>query len=1211
MPTARGTDNWLNNRGLRLKSGLVLGTLFGLFALTAVLFLLNQREVQDARRWSDHTADVLHAANGLIISAVLQQSSVRGYALTGDLNFLGPHATAKTEFATGIETLRGLTADNPEQQARLLAIDKLMQAWQQEFAEPVLELVVDSQRHDEVIALSRRGRGKELMDALRARAFEFVAVEEGLLDIREAQLADAIEDVRRLTIGLLFAAAALTVAFLFAIQRTLTTPMLRLTALIGRLTGGDLNVDVPYTERKDEVGAIAHALESFRNASLEVRQREWVKTHVAAIGQRLSQATHFERFARELLDYLCPLLGAGRGALFRAEIDGDAPRLIGAYGHAAAGSASAGGLVAQCATGAKPIVLDPVPADYYRIGSGLGAASPTTALLWPLPGIEGVAGVLELAAFRRLSDVEQEFMAQVVQLVGLSLEGLANAERTRELLEETRSQAEELQASEEALRVQQEELRATNEALEGKNQALEDQGNRLRASEEELRVQAEELRTTNESLNEKGRALNEFNERLLQFQADLETKNRELEAASRYKSEFLANMSHELRTPLNSLLILAKDLADNRDANLNTDQIESARIIFDSGHNLLQLINDILDLSKIEAGRMDVQWEDVDLAAVATAIERQFRPVARERKLELGIDIAPALPTTLRSDSTKIHQILTNLVGNALKFTHSGGVRVSITAAAAELVGADADPSQWIAIRVADTGIGIAADKLARLFQAFEQGDGTTSRRYGGTGLGLSISRGLARLLHGEIVVRSEAGHGAEFIVVLPLAGDEAQPGSPLATEPAPVPAVATPMPPATAAPSAKPATSPRPRVATPPDDRDRLGDADVRILIVEDDPAFSRILADMVRRKGYRALIAGDGETALELASEYRPSGILLDVNLPGMSGWAVMERLQAQPSTAQIPVHFISATDEAERGLAMGAVGFVTKPATRESIEVALGRVLKGATPSGPQRILVVEDDDGARVAVAKLLRQPGVELTEARSISAGLAALRQQTHDCIVLDLMLPDGSGFDFLDRAAQAGPVPPVVVYSARELTRDESLRLREYTDSIVIKGAQSPSRLLDEVSLFLHAMRRPAGLAAPSAPQGTDLGGRKVLLVDDDMRNVFALSRTLKNQGITVIAAQDGRKALAQLEEHPDIDWVLMDIMMPEMDGYEATREIRKQARWAQLPIIALTAKAMKGDREKCLAAGASDYLSKPIDVDKLLSIMRAWARSR
>ncbi len=1226
MADTRKQGNWVDDRGLRLKAAVVLGTLFLMFVITATLFLANQREVQAARQMSSHTAEVLAGADDLLIQALQQQSGIRGYALTADRRFLGPYEDGKLAFGEKLDALLTLTRDNPEQQARLSQIDQLMTLWHREFAELILAVPAGRDRLIQVTELAQAGRGKELMDALRNLSRELIAVEQSLLEAREDRLSESIENIRRLAIAMLVIAIVLTSLFMIAIQRSLVTPMNRLTGLIGRLTGGDLDVDVPYTHRGDEVGAIAIALESFRQASLTVQQREWIKSHTSSVGKLLSRQQEYSGFARDLLEYLCPVLGAGHGALFRMRAEETTLMQIGGYGYRERRSdarTASEGLVTQCARSAKPILLSPVPPDYVRIGSGVGEAAATQVMLWPLSGLDGVAGVIEIASFRVLTDTERELMAEVTPLAGLALEALTLALRTRELLEETQAQAEELQASEEALRVQQEELRAANEALEGKNQTLEDQGNRLRVSEEELRVQAEELRTTNESLGEKSRTLNEFNERLLSFQKELERKNDDLEQASRYKSEFLANMSHELRTPLNSLLILAKDLSDNGDGNLNADQIESARIIFDSGHSLLRLINDILDLSKIEAGRMDVNWEDVDLTHALTGIERQFRHVARERGLTLTVQREDGSPQQIRSDENKLQQVLTNLVGNALKFTHEGGVTVRIGSAdATALLPPDVPAQDWIAITVADTGIGIAPDKLSRLFQAFEQGDGTTSRRYGGTGLGLSISRGIARILKGDIVVRSEPGQGSRFTLLLPRSGESAiaMPELPTAAVTAPAtlaqihPVAAettvTPVPAASTTGAAVATSEQRPRPPSPRDDRESLSDRDVSILIIEDDSAFSRILADMARRRGYRALIAADGESGLELAARYRPNGILLDVGLPGMDGWTVMERLKSRPITAQIPVHFITATDDAERGLAMGAVGFMTKPATRESIEDAFARVLQ-PTSDGKRRVLVIDDEPAAHVAIRKLLAEPDTEITEARSIESALSELATQRYDCIVLDLMLPDGSGFDFLDRAAALGPVPPVVVYSARELTRDESLRLREYTDSIVVKGAQSPSRLLDEVSLFLHAVKKPAGPVTATAERPSDLMGRSVLLVDDDMRNVFALSKTLRAQGLTVVVAQDGRKALTQLEQNPQVDWVLMDIMMPDMDGYEATREIRKRPQWQDLPVIALTAKAMKGDREKCLEAGASDYLPKPIDVEKLLSMMRAWTRPR
>ncbi|HET8882584.1 MAG TPA: response regulator, partial [Solimonas sp.] len=680
-----------------------------------------------------------------------------------------------------------------------------------------------------------------------------------------------------------------------------------------------------------------------------------------------------------------------------------------------------------------------------------------------------------------------------------------------------------------------------------------------------------------------------------------------LEQASRYKSEFLANMSHELRTPLNSLLILAKDLADNGSGNLTPEQVESAQIVHDSGRNLLGLINDILDLSKIEAGRMDVHWEDVALDTLGSHAERGFRRVAQDRGLAFSIDIAAGLPAIIRSDGTRLMQIVTNLLGNAFKFTHGGAVVLTIARPGDALPTLGEWPrARTLALTVSDSGIGIAEDKLARLFQPFEQGDGTTSRRYGGTGLGLSISRALAQMLGGEIVVRSTPGSGSQFTLLLPEDGSR---GANAEDGGAAIPAIAPTAPAITAAATETAAAAPgMPRGAAIDDDRDRLQPDDVCVLVVEDDGAFARVLTDMARRKGYRVLVASDGESGLALARRYRPNGILLDVDLPVMNGWTVMERLKDDATTRDIPVHFVTATDEASRGLAMGAVGFLTKPATRESLDAAFQRILK-AGDGEPRKLLVIEDDAGARHAVARLLAGQSIELAEAATAAQALRLLDEKTFDCIILDLTLPDASGFELLEQLARRGPLPPVVIYSAHELSREENLRLREYTDSIVIKGAHSPGRLLDEVSLFLHAMKKPSS-PTPTAQQPSDLSGT-VLVVDDDMRNVFALSKTLRSRGLKVLIAQDGHKALAQLEQNADVDWVLMDVMMPGMDGHEATREIRKSAEWRDLPVIAVTAKAMKGDREKCLEAGASDYLTKPIDIEKLLSMMRAWQRRR
>ncbi|HEX4872170.1 MAG TPA: response regulator, partial [Nevskiaceae bacterium] len=856
------------------------------------------------------------------------------------------------------------------------------------------------------------------------------------------------------------------------------------------------------------------------------------------------------------------------------------------------------GLPGQCLLERRLLSLDPVPAQHFQIISGLGKALPRSILLVPLIARGEPVAVLELASFARLEERQQRLLEDLLPATALSWQTLARSLLTRELLEETQAQAEELRASEEALRTQQEELRVTNEALRERSQALEEQGRRLRSSEEELRLQAQELRISNSELQD--------------ARGELEQKAEALAQASRYKSEFLANMSHELRTPLNSLLILSQSLAENEDGNLNEEQIESARIIRDSGRNLLNLINDILDLSKVEAGKMQITLEEVSLAALLQQMERQFRPVARERALEFVVERAADLPETLRSDGARLGQILTNLLGNAFKFTRQGRVSLRVGRPdASERLPAGWVAEQSLAFEVSDTGIGIAESKLEQVFQAFEQADASTSRRFGGTGLGLSIVIGMARLLGGEVRVRSQLEVGSTFTLLVPQTLADAVAEPVLSTPPAPAP---------------RPAPAALPTAVANPPDADE--DDDAVLLIVEDDPVFARLLAEAARRKGHATRIAGTGQDALRLARSLRLSGVLLDLGLPDISGWQVLSQFQQDPRLARVPVHIVSADDEAAQGLDRGAVGVLMKPATREGIQAALDRLQAPGTHAAGlrSRVLLVDDDSISRAAVRKLLASQPIDLVEVDSGSAGLQALTERgPFDGLILDLYLPDLSGFDFLEQAARRLPLPPVVIYSARQLTDEETLRLREYTESIVIKGSRSPERLLDEASLFLHSLERkpaaPGRAAAPTAPAAPaagpaavgrhppqeDLGGRTVLVVDDDMRNIFALSKALRSRGLKVVMAQDGLKALSLLESGEAIDLVLMDIMMPDMDGYETMRRIRAQPRFASLPIIAVTAKAMKGDREKCLEAGANDYCTKPVDLDRLISQIRVW----
>jgi len=1048
-----------------------------------------------------------------------------------------------------------------------------------------------------------------LVGALDATLDKLIDNEQAKLAERDAQRERTMALLRMLVLGMLALGVVVGIVAIRLASHSVTEPIRGLTGLMTRLAENDHSIEVPERERRDEIGAIARALQVFKEAAAETQRRNWIKSNVAEIAGVLQTNTERDAFARALTAELAPRLKAGVAVFYVFDEAERRLDLLGSYGfrqrrHLGTRYGVGEGLVGQVALERKPILLDQVPDDYVRIHSGLGEAPPRNIIALPLLLQERLLGVIEIGSFTPFGAAEQQLLDELLPFAALSLENLNRSLRTQQLLERTQQQAKELQVSEEELRVQQEELTATNEELQGKTTELEEQQQRLRASEEELRVQAEELQASNEELREKSETLNEQKRVLEVLQRETESKADQLAKASQYKSDFLANMSHELRTPLNSLLILSRNLADNDRGNLDHEQVESARVIHESGANLLRLINDILDLAKIEAGKMHAVAEELRLTYFAQSLTRRFRHVATEKALDFDVSVAEGLPATIVSDGSRLEQIANNLIGNAFKFTREGSVKVDIarpTAQDAQQAGLAA--AHAIAMTVSDSGIGIPADKLEHIFGAFEQMDASTSRNYGGSGLGLAIARRLAELLGGSISVHSEVGRGSRFTVVLPERLEKAgEPAGETETPPAPAaaaPIAAAPLPLERPAPSG---SMPKPWI---PDDRDALNEGDTAILAIEDDPVFARTLVDMIRRKGYRALAAGDGESGLYLARQFRPTGILLDVMLPGIDGWTVIERLKRDRATQHIPVHFISGVDETARARELGAVGFLTKPVERDAVLAAFERLLQSSN-GARRRVLLIDDDPDSRVAIGTLIKADNVEIVEASSAESGLQYLDSYTFDCIVLDLGLPGMSGIDFLEMIATRGPLPPIVIHSGRELSREESVKLRQYTDSIVIKGARSMERLLDEVSLFLHSMRKNA---APHVVRDIDngLSGRTVLIVDDDMRNIFALSKILREKGLAVIMAQDGQKALRQLEENKAIEIVLMDIMMPGMDGYETTREIRKRPAHAKLPIIAVTAKAMSGDRDKCLEAGANDYLAKPIDIDKLLSMMRAW----
>ena len=822
-----------------------------------------------------------------------------------------------------------------------------------------------------------------------------------------------------------------------------------------------------------------------------------------------------------------------------------------------------------------------------ELQTSLGRLPVRERILAPISSDGAVVGIVELGRTRagEQDRLDVELLERCAETIGMALRASLLRAQLVVLLEESQRQGEELQA-------QQEELRVANEELE-------EQSRSLLQSQSHLEEQQAELEQSNVQLEERTHELEAQKQALLVAQSQLVRNSNELAATSRYKSEFLANMSHELRTPLNSSLILAKLLADNKDGTLTEEQVKYARAILSSNNDLLALINDILDLSRIEAGHVELADEVVVTDSVLQRLRETFEPMARQKGLALQIEADALAPSQLVVDSQRLQQILKNLLANAVKFTEHGKVSLHVRAGG----------QGRIRFEVCDSGIGIAREQLQVIFEAFRQADGSTRRRYGGTGLGLSISRDLAERMGGSIQVDSEPGRGSCFILELPLQGAPASNATDISAAPVAAPATATvPAMPVPAAAAVAPTTT-LPSVA---DDRGRRQRAGRLILAVEDDATFAEALVALAHELDFDCVVAGTAEEALTLTSELRPNGILLDIGLPDVSGLSVLERLKRNPDTRHIPVHVVSAMDRSQVARELGAIGFAIKPTTRERLVSAIEQ-LEQTSQRDVRRLLIVEDDSELRHNLELLLGRDQLQIVAVGTLAGALEQLSTVTFDCMVMDLSLPDGSGYDLLEHMAGNDDVgfPPVIVYTGRALNREEEQRLRRYSKSIIIKGARSPERLLDEVTLFLHSVEASLPtdqqrLLREARRRDTVLDGRTVLLAEDDVRNIFALSSVLEPLGVTLEIARNGQEAVDRLAER-DVDLVLMDIMMPEKDGLAAMREIRAQRHLQDLPIIALTAKAMPDDRERCLQAGANDYIAKPIDVDKLVSLCRVW----
>jgi CheY-like chemotaxis protein/signal transduction histidine kinase len=832
-----------------------------------------------------------------------------------------------------------------------------------------------------------------------------------------------------------------------------------------------------------------------------------------------------------------------------------------------------------------------VPSDYVTIGSALGEATPLNIIVLPVLFEQEVKAVIELASFSRFSETHQSFLDQLTESIGIVLNTIAANMRTEGLLKQSQLLTGELQS-------QQEELKKTNDRLE-------QQAASLRHSEELLRAQQDTLQHTNEELEEKARLLEiqkreveQKNREVSVAKGALEEKAEQLSLTSRYKSQFLANMSHELRTPLNSLLILSKLLTENPEGNLSDKQREFAKTIHAAGSDLLSLINDILDLSKIESGTVSLEVSDVGFRDLTENMERTFRQVADERGLDFAIEVDPKLPVKMRTDTKRLQQVLRNLLSNAFKFTESGGVTLKLGSAEGSPLRAGSD---WIAFEVADTGIGIPEEKQRIVFEAFQQADGTTSRKYGGTGLGLAISREIARLLGGEIVLSSQTGRGSTFTLFLP--------SEPVLSTHVPNGAATT-ISDSNSGAGMTRASAPM-ALSASSDDRHAILPGDHVVLIIEDDAMFASVLLELAREQGFKGLIATDGAAALGLAHRYKPHAITLDIGLPDMDGWALLDLLKHDQRTRHVPIHVISIDDQKRRGLKAGAFGFLEKPVDRDALLEALSRTREFVNRP-VKTLLLVEDDEGQRMSISELLGSDALEVTGVGTAEGALAALQARRFDCAIVDLGLPDLPGAELIEkiRAASGGRELPIIVYTGQDLSKDQERRLERMASTVIVKDTESSDKLLDETALFLHRAianvpREKQILVETPRRDDASLQGRKVLIVDDDVRNIFSLTSALEQHGMEVVFAENGREGIETLKATPGIDAMLVDIMMPEMDGYATMRAIRRLPQYRELPLVAVTAKAMVGDREKCLEAGASDYVSKPVDIDQLLAVLR------
>jgi signal transduction histidine kinase/DNA-binding response OmpR family regulator/CHASE3 domain sensor protein len=1140
-----------------------------------------------------HTQQVIYHLNRASTLMADAQTSVRGFIITGKTAFLVPYENAEKRADTYFDNLETLTNDNPAQQKSM----RQLKEFRKGFFE-YLEARIEAKKRGYSIEAAQIDTGRILMQEIRETLDVMEKREQALLKSRT-------EEASRngsYSTGLILAAAliALLISIVFFIRilndfrlrGRLQQQLIRkdqemaerirlISHLAGQISKGNYGIRVDDRE-SDALGSVALSLngmaESLLHSFTQLNNKEWMQAGIAGLNNVMLGEKNITQLSADIVEFLAEYTGSHAALLYLTQ--GDSLQIAAGYGFVANKNreriAFGDGLSGQAAVSEKMLELTAISPEDITITYALGEIRPSHVVAIPLMETR-VEGVAELASIKPYTPLELEFLSQAAGNIGIAIKAAQSRKRVQELLEETQAQSEELSTQ--------------HSELESLNAELEAQTEKLQASEEELRVQQEELQQTNEELSERSVLLEERN-------TEIQKKSEDLERSTRYKSEFLANMSHELRTPLNSILLLSRLLSENNEKNMSDEQTEFAKVIHTSGNGLLGLIDEILDLSKIEAGKMELEYQDIAVVEITDGLKGLFTEVAKEKNIGFRIIVEEA-PLVIKTDKMRVEQILKNLLSNAVKFTSKGEVTLEIKKQASD--------SRFVSFIVKDTGIGIPPEQQPLIFEAFQQADGSTKRKYGGTGLGLSISRELAKLLKGEITLSSTVNEGSIFTLTIPITGSAT---GQLIRETEPPNEK---FDPAEKQPHANDEYISASIPEDVPDDRHNITAGDKIILVVEDDTSFAKSLLEFTHQRGYKGIVSVRGDEAMNLALKFQPVGILLDIQLPIKSGWQVMEELKNNALTRHIPVHIMSSHKVKQESLLKGAVHFLDKPLAYEQMPDIFRRI-EHIISRESQKVLIIEDNPKHAKALAYFLETNSINAEIKSDVTAGVDMLKNSGVDCVILDMGVPDKNSYDILENVKKDAGLEnlPVIVFTGKSLSLQEELRIKKYADSIVVKTAHSYRRMLDEVSLFLH-------LVEENKKNGERKNGRKmhqlndvlkdktVLVVDDDVRNIYSMTKSLEVLQMSVVTAIDGKEALKAMEEHPEIDVVLLDMMMPNMDGYETAQRIRANKKYKNLPVIAVTAKAMTGDREKCINAGASDYITKPVDADQLLSLLRVW----